>query len=329
MSSVSRDNHDNEDWLNGNNNLLSKERKSPGKWNRSSSTDSGSMKSSGSGKMGRRGSNRQRAITIRRQSVHQDMTEHASISVRNIRRQFYGLEVDDKVIDKAKNFFEHWRDTFTATVIVFLYFLIGLIFYKNVEGWDSLTCIYFQVVTMTTVGYGDFSPTTTGSRIFTILFIITGIVIVGRIVNDFAEYVVEYAEKKAELRDTKRKKREEVAKKNNERLLKESQLHVQGPQEYTTSSLRTTTTDTKDSFKSPSQPYYAHATKLSDYSTKIVFSLGSIFLCLFIGAVFYHINEGWDFTMAFYFCVVTMCTVGYGDTHSPSPAPVPLRYSSS
>ena len=56
---------------------------------------------------------------------------------------------------------------------------------------------------MTTVGYGDFSPTTTGSRIFTILFIITGIVIVGRIVNDFAEYVVEYAEKKAELRDTR------------------------------------------------------------------------------------------------------------------------------
>ena len=135
MSSVSRDNHDNEDWLNGNNNLLSKENRYPGKWNRSSSTDSGSMKSSGSGKMGRRGSNsRQRAITIRRQSVHQDMTEHASISVRNIRRQFYGLEVDHKVIDKAKSFFEHWRDTFTATVIVFLYFLIGLIFYKNVEG---------------------------------------------------------------------------------------------------------------------------------------------------------------------------------------------------
>ena len=241
------------------------------------------------------------------------MAAHASVTTRSIKRQFYGLEVEEKILDKAKSFVEQWSDTFTSAVIFFLYFFVGGLFYRHVEGWDSLTCMYFQVVTMTTVGYGDFSPTTTGSRIFTIVFIVTGIAIVGRIVNDFAEYVVEYAERKAERRDAKRKKLDDVAKKNKERLLKEQARDAQ-PE-----SSQGEAAAAPAQVPPPQQPH-SHATKLSHYSTKIVFSLGSIFVCLFMGAMFYHTNEDWDFTMAFYFCVVTMCTVGYGDTALTKPS---------
>ena len=250
--------------------------------------------------------------------MHQDMAEYTSNSTttRAIKRQFYGLELEEKMLDKAKRFVEKWSDTVTSVFIFFLYFLGGGLFYKYVEGWDSLTCMYFQVVTMTTVGYGDFSPTTTGSRWFTIFFIITGIAIVGQIVNNFAEYVVEYAEKKAELRDAKRQKLEGAAKKASERLIKEQDEQ----QEHKDGDAPPTTSNTSTTVKAPPPRPHTHATELSHYSTKIVFSLGSIFVCLFMGAIFYHTNEDWDFTMAFYFCVVTMCTVGYGDTALTKPS---------
>ncbi len=31
------------------------------------------------------------------------------------------------------------------------------------------------------------------------------------------------------------------------------------------------------------------------------------------GTIFYHIIEKWSFVDAFYFCIVTLATVGYGD----------------
>lgn len=43
------------------------------------------------------------------------------------------------------------------------------------EGWNLIDSLYFSVITLATVGYGDFVPTTPIARLFTILYVINGI----------------------------------------------------------------------------------------------------------------------------------------------------------
>ena len=53
--------------------------------------------------------------------------------------------------------------------------LVGTVFYHLVEGWSWLDSFYFSVITLSTVGYGDFSPTMAISKLFTVVYIFLGI----------------------------------------------------------------------------------------------------------------------------------------------------------
>jgi len=53
--------------------------------------------------------------------------------------------------------------------------LIGTVFYHSYEAWGWIDSFYFSVITLTTVGYGDFFPTTMVSKIFTTFYVLIGI----------------------------------------------------------------------------------------------------------------------------------------------------------
>jgi voltage-gated potassium channel len=56
--------------------------------------------------------------------------------------------------------------------------LIGTIFYHLVEKLSWLNAYYFSVVTLATVGYGDITPHTDAGKIFTTIYILTGVGII-------------------------------------------------------------------------------------------------------------------------------------------------------
>jgi voltage-gated potassium channel len=52
---------------------------------------------------------------------------------------------------------------------------VSTLFYRWAEGWRYLDAVYFSVVTLATVGYGDFAPKTDAGKIFTVFLILSGI----------------------------------------------------------------------------------------------------------------------------------------------------------
>ena len=64
----------------------------------------------------------------------------------------------------------------------------GTWFYHQIEGWSWLDSLYFSVITLTTVGYGDLSPQTAVGKIFTIIYIIIGLGILSSFILLLADF---------------------------------------------------------------------------------------------------------------------------------------------
>ena len=73
-----------------------------------------------------------------------------------------------------------YRDLLGTTLFILFF---GTMAYHHLEGWGYLDSLYFSIITLTTVGYGDFSPQTTGGKMFTIFYIFLGIGIILAFIN--------------------------------------------------------------------------------------------------------------------------------------------------
>ncbi|MEC7658859.1 MAG: potassium channel family protein [Bacteroidota bacterium] len=58
------------------------------------------------------------------------------------------------------------------------FIVLGTIVYHYIEGWSWLDKLYFSVITLATIGYGDFLPQTDLGKIFTLLYIVIGVALI-------------------------------------------------------------------------------------------------------------------------------------------------------
>jgi voltage-gated potassium channel len=93
-----------------------------------------------------------------------------------------------------------WRDPETKAlpVVVGILLVSGTMFYWSVEDWTLIQALYFSVVTLATVGYGDLTPTSDFSRIFTIVYIFIGLGVLVLFLSSLAQ---QYIRHKVELAD--------------------------------------------------------------------------------------------------------------------------------
>lgn len=75
-------------------------------------------------------------------------------------------------------------------VVVFASLILGAIVYHYFEGWSFFDSVYFSVITLTTIGYGDLYPKTFIGKLFTIFYVFIGIGIIFLFINRVAANAV-------------------------------------------------------------------------------------------------------------------------------------------
>lgn len=84
------------------------------------------------------------------------------------------------------------------TLLLLLTLASGTAFYSLVEHWAPLDALYFSVVTLATVGYGDLSPKTAIGKVFTMAYIIVGIGLLAGFASAIAR---RWVDRRVRLRD--------------------------------------------------------------------------------------------------------------------------------
>jgi voltage-gated potassium channel len=69
--------------------------------------------------------------------------------------------------------------------------LSGILWYKIVEGWTWLDAVYMSVITLATVGFSEVNPLGARGRLFTIILILMGVVVIAYILNCFTEALIQ------------------------------------------------------------------------------------------------------------------------------------------
>ena len=84
------------------------------------------------------------------------------------RRPLYKVFFLDVLVDKR---------TRPILVYAILMVVLGAVLFHYLEGWDWLDSFYFVVITLTTIGYGDFTPTMPSTKLITIFYSLNGIML--------------------------------------------------------------------------------------------------------------------------------------------------------
>lgn len=111
-------------------------------------------------------------------------------------------ENDESTLTKFEVILKKLHPSFRQVgIILCVYLGLGtLCFYlvrHQIKGKKTngiLDAVYFCIITMTTVGYGDLVPTTTATKLLACAFVFTGMAMVGLLLSKSADYLVERQE---------------------------------------------------------------------------------------------------------------------------------------
>ncbi|KAI9819614.1 MAG: Potassium channel [Pycnora praestabilis] len=194
--------------------------------------------------------------------------------------------------------------TLMIQTITFLgYILASGAVYARIEGWAFLDAVYWSVVVLFTIGFGDLSPKTHLGRGLFFPFAIGGILFVGLIIASIRALVLERGTKKVSVRTVEKTRQKALQR------LKDSPIYKQDAGDKSELDRREQEFNVMRSIQDQ-----AHSRKRW---MALGISLGLWCSLWFIGAVVFwqaeKSTQNWSYFESLYFSYVSLITVGFGD----------------
>lgn len=104
------------------------------------------------------------------------------------------------------------RTLMLQTIMFLSYLLIGALVFSKIEGWNYLDGIYWADVTLFTVGFGDYTASTTLGKALVMPYSLIGIITLGLVIGSIRSMILERGKRRMDAR-MEEKKRHQVVKK--------------------------------------------------------------------------------------------------------------------
>jgi hypothetical protein len=118
--------------------------------------------------------------SIRRERETEDDDDHDHDNDSNMKKTI------KNALQPVKSVFSNGLARFAGfAFLVFIYVTLAITFYQQYEGWTITDSMFFVTQTLSTTGYGYPAPSSDGSKLFTIFFILIGISVVFAGIHDF------------------------------------------------------------------------------------------------------------------------------------------------
>lgn len=210
------------------------------------------------------------------------------------------------------------RSLMLQTISLLLYLHVGAVVFSKIEGWGFLDSVYWADVTLFTVGFGDFSPSTTLGRALIIPWAIVGIISLGLVIGSVRNLTLDGGKRRVLARMEERNRRRTVraiTRKGKPDILEPIQEEPELPRTLTDKSITSEYERRKAEFALMRKIQAMTSTRRKWMALGISVLVWLVFWL--VGAlVFMKAEEryqGWTYFEAFYFCFIAWTTIGYGD----------------
>ncbi|KAI3679120.1 hypothetical protein L6452_38429 [Arctium lappa] len=183
-----------------------------------------------------------------------------------------------------------------AALLLILYLSLGVfIYYFNRDHFSGLEthplvdALYFCIVTMCTIGYGDIAPVTPSAKLFSCFFVLVGFGFIDIMLSGVVNYVLDLQENM---------------------VLKSIKMNHAGGGLHMLNNERGLREETRFS---PIDYIFDFAKGRMRIRLKVGLALGVVLLSIGMGTVVLFFVEGLDWIDSLYLSVLSVTTVGYGD----------------